>query len=67
MISENRRRWIDAGKRVLQGEREGILCPENQDGFLQVEWIPMSSGHGGEWRLYCPSCGVENFILQREP
>jgi hypothetical protein len=67
MISERGRRWIEAAKRVSNGEREGIRCPENDDDFLQVEWIPTTSGDSGELRLYCPSCKAENFILRGVP
>lgn len=65
-ISDSNRRWIEVGLRVDQGEREGILCPKNQDDYMKVEWIPFKSGVGGEWWVHCPTCKAENFLLQRE-
>jgi hypothetical protein len=64
-ISEASKRWIDAAKQVGEGEREGILCPQNGDDFLAVEWIPFENSTGGEWWLHCPACGAQNFPLVR--
>ena len=63
---ELKRRWIEVAKRVVRGERDGIPCPQNQDEFVQVEWIPFDSEPGGEWRIYCPSCNVQEFVLDRD-
>ncbi|WP_410631251.1 hypothetical protein [Amycolatopsis sp. cmx-4-83] len=57
--------WIEAAKRVSEGAREELRCPENDDDFLAVEWLPNPGGVGGEYRLHCPSCGAENWILKR--
>jgi hypothetical protein len=65
-LSESNRRWIEVGLRVDRGEREGILCPKNQDDYMKVEWLPFKSGIGGEWWVHCPTCKAENFLLQRE-
>ena len=66
-FSEASKRWIEAAKQVGEGEREGILCPQNGDDFLVVEWIPFEiPGYpGGQWWLHCPTCGEENFMLVR--
>ena len=48
MLSDAVRRWIEAAKRIVDGDRDGILCPQNQDDILLVEWLPFSSGEGGE-------------------
>ncbi|RDI59035.1 hypothetical protein [Nocardia pseudobrasiliensis] len=61
MSTTSTRRWIDAAKRVGNGELEGIRCPENGDDFLEVTWIP-GPGDTGEYRLRCPTCGAENFL-----
>jgi hypothetical protein len=63
MVSETSRRWIEAGTRVRNGERDGIICPQNTDYFLRVDWIPFDSddGSNGEWWLHCPTCEAQNF------
>lgn len=40
------------------GKSEGILCPQNEDDFLEMKWIPFSGQAGGEWWLHCPTWGV---------
>jgi hypothetical protein len=68
MVSEAGRRWIDAAIRWSRDDnRDGILCPQNQDDILLVEWLPFSSGEGGEWWFHCPTCKAENFALVRHP
>lgn len=61
----SRRAWVDAAKRVLAGEREGIVCPANGDAELLVDWVPFDAAVGGEYRLACPVCGETNFVLVR--
>jgi hypothetical protein len=41
MVSEAGRRWIEAATRFLAGDRDAILCPQNQDDILLVEWLPV--------------------------
>ena len=67
MLSDAVRRWIEAAKRIVDGDRDGILCPQNQDDILLVEWLPFSSGEGGEWWLHCPTCKAGEFALVRHP
>lgn len=65
-----RSRWIEAGKQVAAGgEHVRILCPQNQDGYLEIRWVPLKHGTGGEYWLRCPICGAHNEILirSREP
>jgi hypothetical protein len=40
MVSDAGRRWIEAAKRIADGHRDEILCPQNQDDILLVEWLP---------------------------
>jgi hypothetical protein len=63
-VKESSKRWLDAGKRVLAGEREGLRCPEGDDGDLIVEWLP-DRVSGGEFRLRCEACGATNYVLVR--
>jgi hypothetical protein len=62
---EVRARWLDAARRVDDGERENLLCPEHQDGYLEVRWVPAQDGVGGEYWLRCPACGAGNELLVR--
>ena len=62
----SRQAWTSAARRVLAGERGGILCPENEDEFLVVTWLP-SPDQGGEYHLHCPGCGAEVYVLKRLP
>jgi hypothetical protein len=57
----SRQDWIDASRRVLAGETDHIRCPENDDDFLVIDWIPgrMSAG---EFYLHYPYCDVTNYI-----
>jgi len=64
---ESRDRWLAAAKAVVEGSLTGYRCPENDDADLRSEWIPFSDGGGGgEYRVYCPSCGAENYVLVRK-
>lgn len=54
--------WLDAVKRVLEGDLAGLRCPENDDDILDVEWISGPTSGTGEYWLHCPRCGAENFV-----
>lgn len=62
--SEVRARWLEAARKVYDGQREGLLCPENQDDYLNVLWMPLPDA-GGEYWLTCPGCGVHHELLVR--
>ena len=64
MVSDESRRWIDAWKRVGEGERNGIRCPRNDDDFLILEWVQgkVPDSPVGEWWLHCPTCGAQSFM-----
>jgi hypothetical protein len=66
MVEESSRRWIEVMKKFAAGERDNPLCPVNEDCYLKWEWIPAPGTGTGEYRLYCPGCGAQNFILKRE-
>ena len=53
---------MEAAMRVLDGDWSGLRCPENDDDFLDVEWIAGSTSGSGEYWLRCPRCGAENFV-----
>lgn len=61
MVSEGAKRWIEAGRRVVDGERVGLRCPQSDDGDLVIESLPAKDGRG-EYRLRCQRCGAENFV-----
>lgn len=63
MDKEVRARWIEAARLVMGGTRDGIRCPEHQDGFLEVIWAPFRDQPGGEYWLRCPVCGAHNEVL----
>ncbi len=56
----SRAAWLSVAERVLTGETTDLRCPENDDDYLEVKWIPSSSG--GEYRLRCPTCQATNFV-----
>ena len=58
----SRSAWLDVGWRVLTGEVEHLRCPENDDDFLHVVWIPGPMSGSGEFHLCCPSCRAETYI-----
>lgn len=66
MVQESSRRWIDVMKRFAAGERDDLLCPANEDAYLKWGWIPSPEEGTGEYRLYCPGCGAQNFLLKRD-
>ena len=48
-----------------------MVCPENGDAALCVDWIPFTAGAGagtagGEYRIWCPTCGAQNVVLVRD-
>jgi hypothetical protein len=65
VMNESAQRWIEAAKMVRAGVREGLRCPENDDGDLVVTWLPAGDGRS-EFRLRCASCGAENYMLVRD-
>jgi hypothetical protein len=64
-IADTRARWLEVARQVYGGQREGLLCPENQDAFLTVLWVPFRDVVGGEYWLRCPGCGAHNELLVR--
>ena len=59
-----REQWIEAARQVSDtGTADGI-CPVNGDAKLRVDWIPAPSigQAAGEYRIWCPGCGAENYI-----
>jgi hypothetical protein len=63
-----RETWIEAARQASDTGTVDVVCPENADGPLQLAWIPASAGdqNEGEYRLFCPACGAENFVLLRD-
>ena len=59
-------RWIEAARLVAAGQRQGLRCPENQDGDLEVTWAAFRDQAGGEYWLRCPACGAHNELLIRD-
>jgi hypothetical protein len=66
MVQESSRRWIEVLKRFGAGERDNLLCPVNEDCHLKWEWIPAPGTGTSEYRLYCPGCEAQNFVLKME-
>lgn len=62
----NRRGWIEAAKRVVEDPEARVQCPNCGYRWLNVEFLPFSEESGGEYRLSCPACGEENFVLVRK-
>lgn len=60
----SRAAWIEAASRVTAGDWKEIPCPENEDDFLEVDWIPGPLSGSGEYHMRCPSCGAENWIRE---
>jgi hypothetical protein len=60
--------WIEAGRQAVDTGTVNVECPENADAMLQAQWIPRSAGDGkeGEYRVWCPGCGAQNFVLVRD-
>jgi hypothetical protein len=63
---DSRARWLEAARMVVAGNRQGMRCPENQDGDLEVIWAGFHDQPGGEYWLRCPECGAHNEILIRD-
>jgi hypothetical protein len=62
---DRRAAWIEAGRQAVADGAVDVACPENGDAALLVEWIPatVNDPAEGEYRLWCPSCGAQNFVL----
>jgi hypothetical protein len=60
-------RWLEAARLVAAGHRQGLRCPENQDGDLDVTWGAFPDQTGGEYWLRCPACGARNELLTHDP
>ena len=63
-----REAWIEAARQAAETGTVDVMCPEHADGAMQVEWIPAATGSGkeGEYRIWCPTCGAQNFALARD-
>ena len=63
-----REAWVEAGRQAIEAGTVDVECPENSDGALRLEWIPANAGDGneGEYRIWCPECGAQNFVLVRD-
>ena len=59
------RAWIEVAKRVLAGSTAVLDCPVCGHGTLDVEWLPFGDGTGGDFRIRCPKCSAQNFVLKR--
>jgi hypothetical protein len=60
----SRANWLAVAEPVSAGETSGLRCPERDDDFLDVDWLPGPSTGTGEYRVRCPTCGAENFVLR---
>jgi hypothetical protein len=62
---DRRAAWIEAGRQAVAGGTVDSVCPENGDAALLIEWIPaiLNDAAEGEYRLWCPICGAQNFVL----
>jgi hypothetical protein len=60
---ERRARWLHVARELRDNPDAVIACPERTDGFLTVERLhPDALGHGGEFYVRCPACGVEQYL-----
>jgi Zn finger protein HypA/HybF involved in hydrogenase expression len=59
--------WIEAARQAIETGTVEVTCPEHGDAALRVEWIATTTGNGkeGEYRIWCPTCGAQNFALVR--
>jgi hypothetical protein len=62
-------RWTAISRAVVEGQRTGLLCPENQDADLDIEWKPNKANddenseqlayrRAGTTIMTCPGCGA---------
>jgi hypothetical protein len=61
-MTERRGAWIELANRVINGDRDDLRCPENDDDFMDVEWITVSNGQAGEYWIHCRSCRAETHV-----
>jgi hypothetical protein len=63
---EKRGLWLEVASQVMSGEYGQCVCPANGDDIILVEWLPFVHQPGGEVRVFCPTCGAQNYILVRK-
>lgn len=54
--------WIEVAKTFASNCNAEILCPECNKTHLSCQSIDLSSAETAEYRIFCSSCGVENFM-----
>ncbi|MEP6649253.1 MAG: hypothetical protein ABJA74_04975 [Lapillicoccus sp.] len=58
-------RWVEAAKILADDPRARVLCPRNEDEYLEVTDVPLEGDtEQVERHLRCPGCGASNSILK---
>jgi hypothetical protein len=59
-VKAESKQWLEIAKRVLAADYSGLKCPVSGDD-LRVLWTAIDDQRG-EFRIWCPACGAENFV-----
>lgn len=63
-------RWIDAAVVLGKDPTAKVLCPQNEDAYLEAWDQVLGNDEGGQRfarHLRCPICGAYNEMLMRRP
>lgn len=58
--------WIQAAREVIAGHTTNLPCPVCGNDTLDAETLRFADGTGREFRLWCRTCGAENFVRKRD-
>ncbi len=64
-MSDEAKRWMDAGARLAGDPAARVLCPVCQDAHLAVSDI--LGARAFERRMVCPKCGAKNWVVLSSP
>jgi hypothetical protein len=70
MASKSAERWIAAGTHVREHPDEVVMCPDREDGPLEITNVDWPDGSRTDVYMKCNRCGAENvmtFIKMSRP
>jgi len=62
---EQRKAWLQAGQTLASDPDAKVLCPKNEDAYLEVTDAPFPGGF--ERHVMCPACRAGVSLLFRHP
>jgi hypothetical protein len=62
MSSKTAERWIAAATHVREHPGESVLCPDREDGPLEITAVDWPDGSHTDVYMKCTQCGASNVM-----